>query len=657
MTPMTSMTSTPNDLGAAVRDHFGHDTLRAGQEQVIRALLAGNSALALFPTGAGKSLCYQLPAVLSDGLTLVISPLIALMKDQVEFLRTRGIAAARLDSSLSDAERSQVFAGMRDGTLKLLYVAPERLVNEQFIERLKRTRISLLAVDEAHCISEWGHAFRPEYLRVAHVARGLGIRPVLALTATATPAVAADIRRAFEIAPTDHVQTSFQRSNLHYQITPCSADQRLPRLTARLLERHGPAIVYVMLQKTAEHVATHLEKHGVNACAYHAGLPNEQRHATQDAFMSGRVGTIVATIAFGMGIDKADIRGVYHYNLPKSLENYAQETGRAGRDGHPSVCELLACADDRFALENFTFGDTPTPQAIRALLDHLLPQAGDFDISLYDLAQATDIRPLVIETVITHLELEGVLRPLGSFYSSYQLQLLAAESELLASHTPQRQDFLRRLFRCGTRGPKWITLNPDEAAAELQEPRDRVLKALNWLQESGGIELKASGSRQKFRLSADSGSRDPEEIAARMTALCAEREARDLERLQSVLDFAADRGCLARRLLDYFGEPLAADCGTCTSCTELAAGHPPATPRDIPGSVAPPIGPVHVAAIHDLIAEGHDALRSARQLARFLCGLTSPATTRSRLGRHRSFGLLAALPFAAVLAAAEAAVP
>ncbi len=642
-----------SELHETLRTRFGLTDFRPGQEAVMQALLAGRSALALFPTGAGKSLCYQLPALLLDGVTLVISPLIALMKDQVESLRRRGIAAARLDSSLSPAETQRVFAQLQSGELKLLYIAPERLVKESFVAQLKRLRIALMAVDEAHCISEWGHNFRPEYLRLALVARELGIHPVLALTATATPAVAGDIRRAFGIDTADHIQTSFLRPNLCYRVTPCTGRERLSILTRRLQDQPGPAIVYVTLQHTAEQVATHLQKQGVKARAYHAGLADEHRHEAQDAFMSGTTDVIVATIAFGMGIDKADIRAVYHYNLPKTLENYQQETGRAGRDGLPSVCELLACADDRIVLENFTYGDTPTPQALRQLLDHLLRQGEQFDFSLYDLSQATDIRPLVIETVLTNLELDGVLRPLGSFYAGYQYRLLQPVERVLAGHKPERRAFLQKLFACGKKGRVWTSLNADEVAAELEEPRERVLSALTWLQEAGEIELKPSGSRQKFRLGTDAASRVPAELAERLETLFRERERRDVERLGEVLDFAADRGCLVRRLLRYFGEELDTDCGQCTSCAERAAGTADKAPRHIPASTPPAIGTDDVAAIRELIDERHAALRAPRALARFLCGLTSPATTRARLTRNDRFGLLEHVPFPDVLAQTE----
>ncbi|HEY1083593.1 MAG TPA: ATP-dependent DNA helicase RecQ [Prosthecobacter sp.] len=641
------------DLTPHLRQHFGHTAFRPGQEEVMQALLAGRSALALFPTSAGKSLCYQLPALLLDGVTLVISPLIALMKDQVETLQSRGIGAARLDSSLKPDEVQRVFDGLRSGEIRLLYIAPERLMNEAFIERLKRLKIAMMAVDEAHCISEWGHNFRPEYLRLAHVAQELGIRPVLALTATATPGVAEDIRKAFGIAREDHIQTSFYRPNLHYRITPCTAGKRKEMLTRLLKKRAVPSIVYVTLQQTAEEVATHLQRQGVNALAYHAGLPDEHRHAAQDGFMTGQTDVIVATIAFGMGIDKADIRAVYHYNLPKTLENYMQETGRAGRDGKVSVCEMLACEDDRIVLENFTYGDTPTPQALRLLADNLLRQGEEFDISLYDLSGSTDIRPLVIETVLTNLELGGLVRPLGMFYSSYQYSFLQPEARVLAGHKPERQAFLRRLFACGKKGSKWTTLVPDEAAEEMGEPRDRILKALSWLEEAGDIQMKPSGVRHRYRLCGDASQRDPEQVARQMQALFAGREQRDVERLDQILDLASQRECLVRWLLRYFGEEISEDCGHCSSCKERAAGEDMSQPRPIPKAAVGQITMEDVAAIRELREGRHAALRTPRQLARFLCGISSPATSRARLTRLDTFGMLERVPFADVLAQAE----
>jgi ATP-dependent DNA helicase RecQ len=638
------------DLHHSLQHHFGHATFRAGQQQVMEALLAGRSALAIFPTGAGKSLCYQLPALLLPGLTLVISPLIALMKDQVEALQAKGVAAARLDSTLTASEVAAVFNAMHDRSLKLLYVAPERLMNENFLRHLERTEISLLAIDESHCISEWGHNFRPDYLRLAKVARQLDLRPVLALTATATPSVAADIRKTFEIDPQDHVQTPFHRANLQLVITPVSAAQRLSCLTQKLVsQRLFPAIVYVTLQETAEHVATALQRSGLDAAAYHAGLPDERRASVQERFMGGDLQVIVATIAFGMGIDKADIRAVYHFNLPKSLENYQQEIGRAGRDGRPSHCELLACGDDLTVLQNFVFGDTPTPAALRQLLNHLLRQGETFDISHYELSRTVDIRPLVLETVLTYLEMEGVLTPLGPYYVGHQFRLLQPEQRILSGHKPARQELLARLFQAGKRGSKWITFANTETIAEtLGEPRERVLSALQWLHEAGEIELKPSGLRHRYQLCAEPSKREPNRVATRMEDLFALREKNDTARLNLVLDYAAEPGCLTRYLLHYFGEDLGQDCGHCGSCAQ-----PSAQRREIPLSHVPSLMAADIALIHDLHAERHAALRAPRQLARFLCGLTSPATTRDRLTRHDAFGALRQHPFLQVLTQCE----
>jgi ATP-dependent DNA helicase RecQ len=307
-------------IKTVLKTHFEFSDFREGQESVILNLLEGRSSLAVFPTGGGKSLCFQLPALIFDGLTLVISPLIALMKDQVEALRAKGIKASRLDSTLTAFETKQVYEDMLSGRLKLLYIAPERLTNESFLSRLKRTKVSLLVIDEAHCISGWGHNFRPEYLRLADVAKKLNLHPVLTLTATATPDVVKDIQQAFSINPADCVQTSFHRKNLSVFITPVRDSDKLDLLTKKLQKfRRFPAIVYVTFQKTAEYVASHLSQSGLKASAYHAGLRDDIRAQVQDDFMSDKIEVIVATIAFGMGIDKGDIRAVYHFNLPKTL--------------------------------------------------------------------------------------------------------------------------------------------------------------------------------------------------------------------------------------------------------------------------------------------------------------------------------------------------
>lgn len=628
-------------LSHSLHKNFGFSTFRPGQEAVIDCLLAGRSALAIFPTGGGKSLCYQLPALLLDGLTLVISPLIALMKDQVDALQGRGIAAARLDSSIGAAEVQAIYRQLEAGSLKLLYIAPERLANERFLHRLRGHSIALLAIDEAHCISEWGHNFRPEYMKIARLAEEIGAIRVLALTATATPAVAADIRRAFAITDSDEIRTSFHRPNLHLRVTPCPAAQRRQLLLQRLREgEDGATIVYVTLQRSAEEVAKFLASAGIAAKAYHAGMKSEDRSIVQDDFMAGKLRVVVATIAFGMGIDKADIRAVYHYNLPKTLENYMQEIGRAGRDGLDSHCEVLACADDLTVLANFSYGDTPTPEALRGLVERLLGAGEIFDLSHYELSGEFDIRPLVIATVLTYLELQGVLRSTGPFYDSYKLQFNRPQAEILQSFDPQRVAFLHALFATAKKGRLWYQLNPAESAATLNEPRPRIAAAISYLEEQGEIQVQVTGLRHGYRLQAEKF--DPEILISGLQGTFARRESQDVARLREVLAYAEQRSCLTRHLLTYFGEVLASDCHDCSRCRSGAGERLSRTAALEPGSA-------QVVIARRVQDEGHASLAHPRQLARFLCGITSPAASRARLGQHPDFGALGEFPFRKVM--------
>ena len=357
-------TPTLADPQATLKQHFGFDEFRTGQKDVIDRLLKGASVLAVFPTGGGKSLCYQLPALMFDGLTVVVSPLIALMKDQIDQLQAKGIAAVRLDSSLPWDEYRSAMDQIRSGTAKMLYVAPERFFNERFRSSLDGVKISLFAIDEAHCISQWGHNFRPDYLKLAALSEKLNVERVLALTATATPAVQEDVCAAFDIAKDNAICTEFFRPNLHLRSRIVQPPERMEMLIDRLKSSPpGATIVYVSLQKTTEEIAAACQQAGLDAKAYHAGMESEDRAQIQEWFMDGENKIVVATIAFGMGIDKSDIRYIYHFNPPKSLENYAQEIGRAGRDGLVSHCELLLVPQDRITLENFCLLYTsPSPR-------------------------------------------------------------------------------------------------------------------------------------------------------------------------------------------------------------------------------------------------------------------------------------------------------
>lgn len=629
-----------------LRTHFGFEKFRDGQEPVIRALLDGRSALAIFPTGGGKSLCYQVPALLLDGLTLVVSPLIALMKDQVDALNAKGIAAARLDSTLDAEQIRDVYARLEANTLKLLYIAPERFANEAFRQRMKRLPIQLAAIDEAHCISEWGHNFRPDYLKLAKLCRTLKIPRVLALTATATPKVARDIRKAFRIAPADHVQLSFHRPNLDLRVTPCSAAERKNLLLERLQNLDGPAVVYVTRQETAEEVATFLARHGLSVRAYHAGLPAEFRADAQGAFMRGDTRIIVATIAFGMGIDKSNIRAVYHYNLPKSLENHTQEIGRAGRDGAHAVCEMLACGDDLTVLENFIHSDNPSPRALGNLIDRVLRLGPVFDVSPYDLSTICDIRPAVISTVMTYLEIDGIIEATGSFYATYRVKLLQSQEKILAGRSLAERKLVKRLLEKGEMKRWWLYFYPSSIATEFNTTREKIVALLSGLEAAGDIILTVSGVRHAYKIRKDPG--DLQLLTARLAALFQQREQADLDRLRQVLSISSQRGCLTAYLTKHFGEKLEQPCGHCDRCRGVPA-------KTIKRPKYRRATDEELEIVKNLVAEKHASLATPRQLARFLCGMASPAATRARLTRHNAFALLSDIPFAEVHIIAAAA--
>ncbi len=339
-------------LSQVLKDTFGFGAFRPRQREIMDDVLAGRDVFALLPTGGGKSLCYQLPALVRPGLTLVVSPLVALMKDQVDGLRASGVAATFLNSTLSQSESRERWQGLEAGEFKLLYAAPERIFNDGFLAGLKRWNVGLVAVDEAHCISEWGHDFRPEYRQLAQLRELLPGTSMMALTATATERVREDIVKHLKLrAPAVHV-ASFNRPNLTYRVKPKrgAAEQ----LLAFVRERAGESgIVYCQSRRATEEVAAMLARNGVTARAYHAGMESADRSAAQDAFIRDDARVVCATIAFGMGIDKPNVRFVVHYDLPKNIEGYYQETGRAGRDGLPSECLLLFSAGDVVKYQRF----------------------------------------------------------------------------------------------------------------------------------------------------------------------------------------------------------------------------------------------------------------------------------------------------------------
>ena len=644
------------DLTAELTKYFGFSGFKVGQQKVVETLLDGNSALAVFPTGGGKSLCFQLPALLLPGLTVVISPLLALMKDQVDFLQSKGIAAARIDSTLSAEEVSQTISAVRNNQVKLLYLSPERVASQRWQNILQSCDISLLVIDEIHCVSEWGHNFRPDYLKLAGFAKTLNTKAVLGLTATATPKVVEDVANAFEITKENCFVNSFFRPELTFNFRVFEYDSQKQQFLLQQLQSRpqGATIVYVTLQKNAEQIARFLQDNGLSAVFYHAGMRSEIREQVQHDFMQSDNMIIVATIAFGMGVDKSNIRYVYHYNLPKSIENYVQETGRAARDGQAAICDLYAVPDDLTTLHNFVYGDTPDPQTVNQIVDFVLSQPDHFDLSFYEIAGNFDIRSLVLSTLFTYLELEGVIAADTPFYSQTKIEFIEPKESIISKFEGERSEFLNKLFNSGKQGKKWLTLTTADVAEELGQSVDRINKATNYFVDKNMIRTQVAGVRQRYHFV--NRNIDPVKLKNSLFDKFILREEREVSQIGKLVSLINHPGCKVNYVLDYFGEQKPTDCGICSFCVEK-------NQQKFVFDSMIILGENEEATVRDVMTLGKDTMKTPRAVARFLCGISSPATSRFKieytkpdgtkakaaLTKSRNFGVFAKVPFEDVL--------
>ncbi|WP_460355324.1 MULTISPECIES: RecQ family ATP-dependent DNA helicase [unclassified Pseudomonas] len=626
---------------------FGYPQFRPGQEAAISAVLAGRSAAAIFPTGSGKSLCYQVPALLLPHLTLVVSPLLALMQDQLAFLKRHGISAGSIDSAQSRDDANDVMARARSGELKILMISVERLKNERFRNFLQQVTISLLVIDEAHCISEWGHNFRPDYLKLPDYQRQFNIPQTLLLTATATPKVIADMQAKFAIAAEDVVTTGFYRPNLNLLVEPVRGQDKRRRLVEWMSERASqPSIVYVTLQKTAEHIAEHLGRNGIQAEAYHAGLPNDQREAIQKRFMAGQSNCIVATIAFGMGIDKSDIRNVVHFDLPKSIENYSQEIGRAGRDGQPSDCLVLANRDSLNVLENFVYGDTPEREGIRCVLEEMQAAAaeGQWEFLLGPLADQSNIRTLPLKTLLVQMELRGLIAPRYAYYAEYRFKYLLEPEALLERFEGERREFVAAIIHTSSRARTWATVNFEAMYTQYSAERNRVVTALDYFQEKGWVELESKQMTEVYNvLHSDF---DSAVLSAELHEYFTRHEQTEVARIHAMLELFATERCLGYRLAEYFGDHNAPEhCGHCSVCHGDVARLP--APPELPALVDKNFAALCGDFIHR--HEQHTgSVPTAERLTRFLCGISVPLFTKLKARTISGYAALEQYPYAEV---------
>lgn len=590
---------TMGEARAALKASFGYDDFKPGQEKAIESVLSGRDTLVVLPTGGGKSVCFQIPALVLPGLTVVVSPLISLMKDQVDALEARNLPAAFVNSSLSSAQVADRLARAERGELRLLYLAPERFDFGNVAARLAEIGVSLLAVDEAHCISQWGHDFRPSYLRVAEARKRLGSPPTVALTATATPEVREDICRQLALKDPRTIITGFDRTNLTYHVLPARNDAEKDSLLVDTLRQHqGLAVVYASTRKAVDRIAFMLEEHGVPSAAYHAGLDDKRRRDVQEAFMTEGIRAIVATNAFGMGIDKPNVRLVIHHSMPGTLEAYYQEAGRAGRDGNQSEVFLLHSFPDRFTHEFFIRGAYPE----KAVVEKVYSTLSRLAAKLESIPSAPEeLVPLIggrmsareVESAMRILVQAGALVGSDNSASLVWVRLLATPLRIrleIAGEANPELGLLRSLWRiAGDRLSAGTTVDLGALPPGLSRRTDAtgLLDALQsrqflvWERVGGGLRLSTPGaSLTSFRV-------DWLGIARRRDA--------ELSKLEAVQRYAYTRACRRGFVLRYFGDPAARSvCDGCDNCLGVARVREPNAGRRNPatrGSGAGTAGP------------------------------------------------------------------
>ncbi|MBL0172472.1 MAG: RecQ family ATP-dependent DNA helicase [Gemmatimonadaceae bacterium] len=564
---------------AVLRAQFGYPDFRPPQIRAVQSVLSGRDALIVLPTGGGKSLCYQVPALVREGLTVVVSPLISLMKDQVDALDRRGVAATFINSTLTSVEVANRMARARDGTLKLLYLAPERMEAERTLLTLVEIGVSLLAIDEAHCISEWGHDFRPSYRRLGRIRERLGSPQTVALTATATPHVREDIVSQLALCEPSLVVGGFDRTNLAYSVAATRTQQDKDQSAVRWLrDASGPAIVYAPTRKAVERVTAMLVRARIKAVAYHAGLDDAVRQCAQDAFMRERTRVIVATSAFGMGIDKPDVRLVVHHAMPGSLESYYQEAGRAGRDGLASRCVLLHGYPDRFTHEYFIANANPT----RPLIEHVwrvLRAAADRErrVSLSADELVDRLPPKVgdrtVGAALRVLAAVGALTLEPSTTGRVWVRLLATPIRIVTELGGDRyfdRELLRTLWRAvGKRLESGASVDLDGLPPGFGGPATLV-PVLERLEAEQFLMWTRTGASLRL----DERAMDADRLPVDWRAVERRRQT-DLARLDAMERYSQTRACRRAFVLRYFGDPDARDhCDACDRCLGTTAGLP-----------------------------------------------------------------------------------
>lgn len=627
----------------ALDQFFGLNDFRPLQREIIENVIAGKNTLATLPTGSGKSLTFQLPALMLEGTTLIISPLLSLIRDQVQKLQQQGFAVYQIDSTLSELERHQNLTAIQNGDAKIIYTSPETLANPQVYQILKSIKISLVAIDEAHCYSEWGHSFRPSYLSLPTLCRGLKPRAILALTATATRKVASDIRRAFQIKTADHFSCSPRRDNLHYTVIPCADQKRRDHLKEILSKPdHLPAVVYVMKQEQCEEIAGYLNTRHFNARSYHAGMSTNARKQIQDGFLSGKIDIIVATIAFGMGVDKSNIRSITHYHLPKSPEGWLQESGRAGRDGLSARTYLLACGDDLIPLTNFSRARELDRQIIIRLVSHLASQGKQAVIQPYHLRVNLEILSSTLDVLLAKLELMRVMKYSHTSWRYVQLYPIFGTPFHIDDYPKNQRNALQFLLDADDR------YELSQARDDFKIAPEKLYQTLLEIKQSGECRVKFSGWQKHYVVSNPIDPEKQQSLSEQLYLYHEEQLANANQRLEAVHKIATSKRCIPAHLEQWFSVKSPQPCGKCSSCLKEVR------PRKLPSVTIPEVSEQDLLDINELLKYRGKRLNTPQKLTRFLCGIPTPYLRHYFLYKDSRFGMLRDTPYDEVYAYAKA---
>jgi len=574
---MTAIESKKQQLRELLKIHFSYESFRPGQEQAIDNILQGRDTVVVLPTGGGKSLIYQLPALVLEGITLVISPLIALMKDQVDSLDKVGIPATYINSSLDLKETEERFRKIKKGRFRLVYVAPERFYNQDFLNELKSIKISLFAIDEAHCISQWGHDFRPSYSKLKEAIRLAGQPVVVALTATATPEVQEDIIKQLGLVNPELIIKGFARPNLQLGVIQANDSQKVDLIVDIIKNSsHGSGIVYVGTRNKADQLVEMLVANDVKAVVYHAGMDSDSRNWVQDSFLSGQAQVVVATNAFGLGINKKDIRFVIHHDLPGTVEAYYQEAGRAGRDGQPSFCLLFYSPKDRYLREFFIKGDNPPPEIISEIYEFLINVEPDLDgsvlITYSDiLKNLSDAVPeMSVGTALKILEKQGYITRPNEKTSNAFLKLAPGAEKFFDSLSPRAKiqieiwERLRERFSSELKSG-W-EINLEELATIIKCKKDALVRAFKKAQEKQALDYRPPFKGTEIKIIKRL---DPIDLELDYKALRA-KASRAYEKLDEMEAYVYSLDCRQKYILSYFGDHNGSECGLCDRCLRVS---------------------------------------------------------------------------------------